>query len=332
MQISVIIPVYNAEKYVRQAVESALSQPEVGEVILIEDASSDKSFKVCQELADEYSLVKLFCHSDQKNHGASASRNVGIQKANCDYIAFLDADDFYLPGRFKLAGEQLTKYPEIDGVYEAVGTYFEDENSKNTWISIGRGDNKLTTINEIINPELLFETLLLNKEVGWFHANGLLVRRRIFNLTGYFDENLEFSEDIVMWFKMAAVGKLLPGSLDVPVAMRRVHSHNHVTRFHEKLVYYSNLPRWETLFIWGYKNRLEPRKLALLFSQYADSLTNQSLGGKTDLIHKIFYKLHKFIVMMLLIIKYPKIIKLARYFYSFTERNLIKKSMKLLWN
>ncbi|PMB23704.1 glycosyl transferase family 2, partial [Fischerella thermalis CCMEE 5198] len=61
MQISVIIPVYNAEKYVRQAVESALSQPEVGEVILIEDASSDKSFKVCQELAHEYSLVKLFC-------------------------------------------------------------------------------------------------------------------------------------------------------------------------------------------------------------------------------------------------------------------------------
>lgn len=66
MQISVIIPVYNAAKYVRQAVESALSQPEVAEIILIDDASSDNSFNICQELANESPIVKLFCHSDKK--------------------------------------------------------------------------------------------------------------------------------------------------------------------------------------------------------------------------------------------------------------------------
>ncbi|WP_026734375.1 glycosyltransferase family 2 protein [Fischerella sp. PCC 9605] len=330
MQISVIIPVYNAEKYVRQAVESALSQPEVAEVILIEDASSDKSFNVCQELANEYPRVKLFRHKDQKNHGASASRNLGIQKANFDYIAFLDADDFYLPRRFKLASKKLNKCSEIDGVYEAVGIYFQDKESQEKWAFIGRSSRKLTTVNIIIEPDFLFETLLKKQEVGWFHADGLVVRKTIFERTGYFDENLEFSEDIVMWLKMAAVGKLIPGSLDIPVAMRRVHSHNHVTRFHKKLLYYSNLPRWETLFIWGYKNRLEPIKLALLFSQYADSITNQTLETKANLLPRNLYKLYKAITMITLIIKYPRIIQSLRHLWGFKKIIFMNKSMNLL--
>ena len=57
MYVSVIIPVYNAEKYVTQAVESALSQPETAEVILIEDASPDKALQICQELAKKHSKV-----------------------------------------------------------------------------------------------------------------------------------------------------------------------------------------------------------------------------------------------------------------------------------
>ncbi|WP_228442012.1 glycosyltransferase family 2 protein [Chryseobacterium nematophagum] len=100
MKISVIIPVYNAEKYVQQAVESALQFEKVYEVILVEDGSPDNVLSVCERLRDQYPRVKLFQHADKKNHGAGASRNLGIANASGDFIAFLDADDYYLSNRF----------------------------------------------------------------------------------------------------------------------------------------------------------------------------------------------------------------------------------------
>ena len=95
MKISVITPVYNAEKYITQAVESALQFPEVWEIILVEDQSPDNALEVCKTLVTNYpERVKLYQHPDKGNHGAGASRNLAISKATGEFIAFLDADDF----------------------------------------------------------------------------------------------------------------------------------------------------------------------------------------------------------------------------------------------
>ena len=88
MRVSVIIPVYNAESYLRKAIESAVYLEEVGEVILIEDRSPDNALVLAKQLEQEFGKVKLFQHPDKKNHGAGASRNLGIQKASCAHIAF----------------------------------------------------------------------------------------------------------------------------------------------------------------------------------------------------------------------------------------------------
>ncbi len=77
MKISVIIPVYNAEKYVRNAGESALQQPESGEILLVEDNSPDNCLQLCRDLEREYEIVRLLRHADGRNHGAGASRNLG---------------------------------------------------------------------------------------------------------------------------------------------------------------------------------------------------------------------------------------------------------------
>ncbi len=100
MQVSIIIPVYNAAAYVREAVESALIQPETGEILLIEDNSPDDSLRICQELAAKYDKVKLLRHPNGENRGPGASRNLGMRNARSPILAFLDADDYYLPGRF----------------------------------------------------------------------------------------------------------------------------------------------------------------------------------------------------------------------------------------
>ncbi len=115
LQVSVIIPVYNAESFLKEAVFSALQQPETAEVILIEDGSSDDSLKVCQNLAEQYDQVKLFQHPQGVNLGAGASRNLGIEKASSDWIAFLDADDYYLPNRFHQLAVVLKQRPEVGG-------------------------------------------------------------------------------------------------------------------------------------------------------------------------------------------------------------------------
>ena len=98
--IHVIIPVYNAEKYLRDAVDSVLNQPYTGiDVVLVDDGSPDRSGALCDALAAENSRISVI---HQENAGVSAARNAGIEAVlktagDADYIAFLDADDFWYP-------------------------------------------------------------------------------------------------------------------------------------------------------------------------------------------------------------------------------------------
>ncbi len=124
MNISVIIPVYNAEEFVVKAVESALQFPEVKEVLLIEDGSPDDALQVCQKLEADYDRAKLLQHPEKGNHGAGASRNLGLAIAACDYIAFLDADDFYLPNRFMADKKIFPENLAADFVYNAIGAHY----------------------------------------------------------------------------------------------------------------------------------------------------------------------------------------------------------------
>lgn len=92
IDVSIIIPVYNAEKYICQCVESVINQTlSSWELILVDDGSGDNSLKVCQEYAVKDNRI-LVIH--QSNSGSSVARNVGLKNANGRYIAFLDADDW----------------------------------------------------------------------------------------------------------------------------------------------------------------------------------------------------------------------------------------------
>lgn len=91
IKLSVIIPVYNVEKFLKRCLDSILKQKIDGiEIILIDDGSSDNSAELCKKYAKEYSNVKFF---SKKNGGASSARNYGIPKASGEYIWFIDSDD-----------------------------------------------------------------------------------------------------------------------------------------------------------------------------------------------------------------------------------------------
>jgi len=213
-RVSVIMPVYNAEKYVEEAVHSAVHLDDVGEIILIEDGSKDDSLSICKNLAKSFDKVTLYVHEGNSNKGASASRNLGILKAQCPYISFLDADDIYCENRFNVERNIFLSDKKIDGVYCAVGYINEPE-------------GKVFTLKKGIAPHRLFH-YLLRGTYGHFHTNGITVKKAVFKEIGYFNPALILHQDSELWLRMAFKKHLVGGELKVPVALIRRHEGNRI--------------------------------------------------------------------------------------------------------
>ena len=97
-KISVIIPIYNAGKYLHRCIDSILSQSYCNlEILLIDDGSTDASGYICDEYAKKDSRVKVF---HKENGGASNARNTGLDHCTGEWISFVDADDYLLPETF----------------------------------------------------------------------------------------------------------------------------------------------------------------------------------------------------------------------------------------
>lgn len=292
-QVSVIVPVYNAERYVRRAVESAVHLSEVGEIILVDDAGPDNSFAVCQVLEQQFSKVKLIHHQDKKNHGAGASRNLGILYAQCEYISFLDADDFYLPNRFKKDCEILLSDPSIDGVYSAIGIHYESEGARRQFLDAGYHYQEFLTLTGFVPPEELIEVLFHSHMTvkGEFHTNAVTVRKKLFEKTGLFNEKLRLRQDIHLWRKMAAVGRLAAGVIDAPVAIRGVHGQNRMIRQDEQLKYIDYW--WRDLAQWfhGSNDVIKKNKAVFNIAYAIYRIQNRNLfGAIRALIELIFNK------------------------------------------
>ena len=106
------MPVYNAEAFLWDSINSIVSQDFLDyECILIDDGSNDNSFFIMSKFAEEYSQIRVFT---QTNHGPAYTRNLGIQKAQGEYILFIDSDDCYVPGMLKKIYKQLSiDYPDV---------------------------------------------------------------------------------------------------------------------------------------------------------------------------------------------------------------------------
>lgn len=219
-KVSVIIPVYNAAKYVQQAVESAIHLEEVGEVILIEDGSPDNAPEVCKSLVRKYPDILLLRHKNGVNKGPGASRNLGIIHASFDYIAFLDADDWYLPNRFHKDKEIFSFHPNANGVYGATGFYYENRSTLDL--------HKLTTLKIKVSPEELIYNLI-EGNAGHFTTNAITLKKVILDKVGFFDEELRLHQDSHLWFRCAIQGKLYAGEIEEAIAVRRVHDNNRIS-------------------------------------------------------------------------------------------------------
>ncbi|HRY82212.1 MAG TPA: glycosyltransferase [Candidatus Moranbacteria bacterium] len=261
MRISIVTPVYNAGKYVEEAVKSALAQEEVAEVILVEDGSLDGSLEVCKKLADKYEKVFLYQHPNGENRGAGETRNLAIEKSTCEFVAFLDADDFYLLGRFKNAKKIFEARPEVDGVYEAIGTKFDNSEIEEKWKK-NRWD-LILTLKQKVKPEKLFEFLVLAKQ-GIFSIDGLVVKKEALKKIGLFNTKLRISQDTHMYLKLAAICTLVPGDIKNPVSMRRIHAGNRITKVDKNELYRYHHDLWKSLHEWSRNTQMNFSKKVII--------------------------------------------------------------------
>ncbi|MEM8909690.1 MAG: glycosyltransferase, partial [Bacteroidota bacterium] len=195
----------------------------------------DQSLSIARQLVKAHSEVQLFQHPDQQNRGAGASRNLGLRKAQMPYVAFLDADDFYLPQRFVFTQKQFQQYPDAGGVYEAIGTQYATPALQTTFLQTVRGQ-ALTTLRVAPAPKQLFEILLLGQQ-GWCHLNGFTLKRKVLSQLDEFDSALQQSQDLDFILSASLKTKLYPGHLTQPVAMRFIHDNNRILDRPQALYY-----------------------------------------------------------------------------------------------
>lgn len=183
--VSVIIPAYNSERTIAATVESVLRQTLTDfEIIVVDDGSTDRTLQQLEVITD--SRLTVF---SQENSGVSASRNRGIAKASGQYIAFLDADDLWLPEKLADQVQALAADPAAAVAYSWVDYVDEsDQFLRSGMHSKISGD--------------VYERIVL----GSFLESGSnpLIRKTAIEQTGGFDETLLTAEDWEMWVRLAA--------------------------------------------------------------------------------------------------------------------------------
>lgn len=173
--VSIIIPVYNGEQYLAEAIDSVLAQTYRSiEIIVVDDGSTDKSTNI----AKSFKEVRYY---HQTNQGVSVARNVGLASARGEFIAFLDADDIWTPNKLFIQVNYLLKHTHV--CYTITNQRFIIEPG--------------TSVPDFFNKELL------KKDHPGFVPSSLIARKVVFEQIGGFDKTyVNFSEDIE-WFTRA---------------------------------------------------------------------------------------------------------------------------------
>lgn len=215
--ISVIVPIYNTEKYLHRCIDSILNQTFTDfELLLVNDGSVDKSGEICDEYAKKDSRIRVF---HKENGGVSSARNIGLLNAKGEWITFCDSDDRVFPSwlsNFEL-GEN-SNFDFISQGFEADKSIFGEEVCKDRYIYSCECNGSIADIMD----------LLVDNKTGIFLFVNIFKRTIIRDNCLTFDERLHYSEDGVFIFKYLSCCK--------------------TARCTNKIGYYYYVPNWEAKY------------------------------------------------------------------------------------
>ena len=196
-KVSVIIPVYNVERYLKRCIDSLIGQNYSNiEILLIDDGSKDASLSICKEYEAKDSRIQVF---HKENEGLGLTRNYGIKKSVGEYITFVDSDDYLIPDAINSMVSIATEY-EVDVVI--ANMYYKNEKMKVTL------SERIYTDNEI--KDILLTHMMGNHgkrmDAISYTATAKLFRKKLFD-----NNNIQFpSERKLIWEDLAFSVELYP--------------------------------------------------------------------------------------------------------------------------
>lgn len=230
LKVSVIIPYYNGEKFIAEAIESVMSQTYQNfEIIIVDDGSTDSARAVIEPYITD-KRVKFVQH--EKNRGIPSARNTGIKHSKGEYVAFLDQDDIWLPEKLEY------QVAVFERATTDLGLVFSNVNIADSDLIVEKYKslNSIPSdINELSHQEVL-KFLFLSS--NFIPLVTVIVRKECIVAIGLFDETIKGgADDYDICLRLAA--KYNIEYLDIPLAVRRVHHTNfsNIERFfHDQLV------------------------------------------------------------------------------------------------
>lgn len=198
--ISVIIPAYNAEKYLEESLESLYNQDVAipFEIIVVNDGSTDGTLEILQRQLSKIRII------NQTNKGIARARNAGFKAAKGNYITGLDADDLCLPHKLSFQWQFLNANPQYDMVFGKVEQFISPE--------LDNGQNVISENIKVL-PALTFP--------------GGMFRAAAFKKNGLIDESLNSCGDFMDWFIKAKEKGLPFAIIDEVLQKRRIHNTNY---------------------------------------------------------------------------------------------------------
>jgi len=195
--VSIIIPVYNGEKYLSEALESVFAQTyRPIEIIVINDGSTDNTAKIIASMRGDIRSIY------QSNRGPAAARNIGIDISNGELTAFLDADDYWSTNKLSIQVDCLLQNPGIGYVLGMQRNFLELGTERPFWVR---------------------KEHLQKDHIGFLPT--LLIRKQIFQAVGLFNPDYRISSD-VEWFSRVEDARIPRIVVPEVVLYRRIHNSN----------------------------------------------------------------------------------------------------------
>lgn len=214
--ISVIIPLYNKESSIKETIESVLCQTySKFEVIIINDGSTDNSLDIVKEFDDH----RISIHTTV-NQGVSSARNNGVELAQHEHIAFLDADDYWYPKHLQSLTQLIDKYPQS----QWYATGYEIEHNHNLLLPVKspireKGKNWSGIIDDFFSSSMI-------DAIAW--TSVICMEKDFFHTLGGFDNKLTNGQDTDLWIRAALVSPLCYSN--TITATYKYNSGNHISK------------------------------------------------------------------------------------------------------
>ncbi|WP_163399996.1 glycosyltransferase family 2 protein [Flavobacterium fluviatile] len=186
---SIIIPLYNKESFIENTLKSIFSQTFTDyEIIVVNDGSTDNSEKIV--LAFNDNRIRFY---SQNNQGVSAARNVGIKKSKGDFIAFLDADDYWYPNHLEILEKLIKDYPYA-GLYASryISKVSEKKFVTNSFLNIDENFSGIV-------PDFFYSSLVSRIAL----TSAVIVPKAVFDKTGFFNTSITSGQDLDLWIRIA---------------------------------------------------------------------------------------------------------------------------------